>query len=282
MQIKNSILIFSLLFFLFACGNKEEITVISVGKKKIGEKELSTLYGKYKESVDAKSISKASFISQIVERIILEEEAKKLGVSLTEDEINKFLKENNIDEKKKDMAKLYLLRNKISEKLIIDVKVDEQLINEMEKNILEVQPEKYIFYQIVLRTKEEAIKVLNEIKSGLDFSRAVEEYSISPEKTREGLIDYLNADEIPSELLTELKKMKKGEISGVITTPFGFHIIKLKDYIPKSQIDKKIKREKAIQEAKKVLQGDIYADWISKKKKEYGVNIKWELVEKLN
>lgn len=282
MQIKNSILIFSLLFFLFACGNKEEITVISVGKKKIGEKELSTLYGKYKESVDAKSISKASFISQIVERIILEEEAKKLGVSLTEDEINKFLKENNIDEKKKDMAKLYLLRNKISEKLIIDVKIDEQLINEMEKNILEVQPEKYIFYQIVLRTKEEAIKVLNEIKSGLDFNRAVEKYSISPEKTRGGLIDYLNADEIPSELLTELKKMKKGEISGVITTPFGFHIIKLKDYIPKSQIDKKIKREKAIQEAKKVLQGDIYADWISKKKKEYGVNIKWELVEKLN
>lgn len=280
MQIKNSIIIL-LLFFLFACGNKGDI-VISVGKKKIDEKELNLLYGKYKDSVDVKSISKASFISQLVERIILEEESKKMGITLTEEEIKSFLKENNIDEKKKDMVKLYLLRAKLAEKLVENVRIDDQLINEMENNIPDVQPEKYIFYQIVLRTKEEAIKVLEEIRSGLDFTKAVEKYSISPEKSRGGLVDYLNADEIPSELLTQLKKMNKDEISGVITTPFGFHIIKLKEHIPKSQMDKKMKRERAMGEAKKVMQGNVYADWIDRKKKEYGVNIKWELVEKMH
>lgn len=281
MRVRNSLFVF-LIFYLFACGNNEETFVISVGKKRLSEKELYALYETYKASVDSKSISKASFISQIVERIILEEESKKLGVSLTDEEVMRFLKENNIDAKKKGMAELFLLRNKVSEKLMNDVEVNEQLINEMEKNILDVQPEKYIFYQIILRTKEEALKVLNEINNGLDFSKAVEIYSISPEKTRGGLIDYLNADEIPTELLSVLRKMKKEEISGVVATPFGFHIIKLKEHIPRSQIDKRVKRERAVEQAKKVLQGDIYADWISKRKKEYGVNIKWELVEKLN
>lgn len=280
MRIKNSL--FALfLCCLFACRDSGEI-VVSVGKRKMSDKELIDLYGRYKESVDIKSISKASFISQLVERIILEEEAKKIGVSLTDEEINIFIKENNIDEKKKEMAKLYLLRNKIAEKLVENNKIDENLINEIEKNILEIQPEKYVFYQILLRNKAEAIKALEEINKGLDFTKAVEKYSVSPEKSREGLVDYLNADEIPAELLTQLRKMKKGEISGIVTSPYGYHIIKLKEYIPKSHMDKNLRREKAIQEAKKVLKGDIYADWLTKKKKEYGVNIKWELVEKIN
>ncbi len=269
-----------MLFFLFACSNKGD-AVISVGKKKINEKELKILYENYKDSVDVKSISKASFISQLVERIILEEESKKIGVKLSEEEIKNFLKENNIDEKKIEMAKLYLLRSKFVEKLVENINIDEQLISETEKSILDVQPEKYIFYQIVLRKREEALKVFEEIRSGLDFAKAAEKYSISPEKSRGGLIDYLNADEIPTELLTHLKKMKKDDISGVIPTPFGFHIVKLKEYIPKSVIDKKLKREKALEEAKKVMKGNVYAHWIDNKKKEYGVKIKWELVEKL-
>lgn len=279
MLIKSSIFFF-MLFFLFACSNKGD-AVISVGKKKINEKELKILYENYKDSVDVKSISKASFISQLVERIILEEESKKIGVKLSEEEIKNFLKENNIDEKKIEMAKLYLLRSKFVEKLVENINIDEQLISETEKSILDVQPEKYIFYQIVLRKREEALKVFEEIRSGLDFAKAAEKYSISPEKSRGGLIDYLNADEIPTELLTHLKKMKKDDISGVIPTPFGFHIVKLKEYIPKSVIDKKLKREKALEEAKKVMKGNVYAHWIDNKKKEYGVKIKWELVEKL-
>ncbi|MCX7769858.1 MAG: peptidylprolyl isomerase [Proteobacteria bacterium] len=280
MQIKNRFLIF-LVFCFFACSNGGE-TIITVGKKTVTDKELLNLYAKYKESVDIKTISKASFISQLIERLILEEEAKKMGIVITEDEINAFLKENNIDEKKKDMVKHYLLRDKISHKLVEDIKIDEALINEIERNLLDVQPEKYIFYQIVLNSKEEAIKALEEIRGGLDFNKAVEKYSTLPEKTRGGIVDYLNADELPVELLNQLRKMKKGEISSIISSPFGFHIIKLKEYIPKGQIDKGDKRKRAIEEAKKVMQGNVYADWIAKKKKEYGVNIKWELVEKIN
>lgn len=279
-QKKNSFFLI-IIFVFFACSKNGEV-VIKIGKKNITDKELAFMYGQYKDSVDLKSISKASFISQVVEKMILEEEAKKLNVNISEEEINSFMKENSINEKKKEAIKLFLLRKHISEKLLENVPIDETIIADVEKNISDVRREKYVFYQIMVNNKEEALQALGEIKKGLDFEKAVEKYSKSPEKSRKGLVDYLNADELPHELLSELRKMKPGDISNVISSTFGFHIIKLKEHIPKGVIDRDTKKKMAIEEAKKILQGNIYADWLAKKKKEYGVSVKWELVEKLN
>ncbi len=278
--VKNSFIVF-LICVIFACSNKENV-VITVGKKVINEKELALLYARYKESTDVKAISKASFITQLVERIILEEEAKKMGITVTDNEIANFLQENNATEKKREIAKIFLLRKKIADKLVENQNIDESLVKEIEKNIPDERSEKYIFYQIMVRTREDAYKVLDEIKKGLDFEKAVEKYSISPDKNKNGLVDYLNASELPFEILNQLRKMKPGEVSNIVVSPYGFHILKLKEYIPKGIIDPKMKRKLAEEEARKVFQGNFYADWIANKKKEYGVNVKWEFVEKLN
>jgi parvulin-like peptidyl-prolyl isomerase len=280
LTVKNSLIVF-LVCVLFACGNKEKV-VITVGKKVINEKELALLYARYKESTDVKAISKASFITQLVEKIILEEEAKKMDITVTDNEIANFLQENNANEKKREIAKIFLLRRKIAEKLIENQQIDDSLVKEMEKNIPAERSEKYIFYQIMLRTREDAYKALDEIKKGLAFEKAVEKYSISPDKNKNGLIDYLNADELPFEILNQLRKMKPGEVSNVVVSPYGFHILKLKEYIPKGTIDAQAKRKLSEEEARKVFLGNFYADWIAKKKKEYGVNVKWEYIEKLN
>jgi len=277
---RNSIIVF-LICVLFACSNKES-AVITVGKKAIDEKELALLYTRYKESTDVKAISKASFITQLVERIILEEEAKKMGITVTDSEIVNFLQENNATEKKREIAKIFLLRKKIAEKLVENQNIDESLVKEMENSIPAERSEKYIFYQIMVRTREDAYKALDEIKRGLGFEKAVEKYSISPDKSKNGLVDYLNTNELPIEILNQLRKMKPGEVSDIVASPYGFHILKLKEYIPKGTIDTQAKRKIAEEEAWKVFQGNFYADWFAKKKKEYGVNIKWEYVEKLN
>lgn len=281
MQKTNKLLYVFLFLYVFACGENSKVAII-IGNKKITDKKLSFMYKDYMASVDTKSVSKASFVSHVVEKEILEDETKKMGIVIPKEEEDIFLKENNIDERKRGIVKLILLRKHVTEKLMQNVTINEEMLEGVEKNILDVQPDKVIFYQILVNKKEIALQALDEIKKGIPFEDVVKKYSQSPEKNKGGLVDYLNADELPSEILMELKKMKPGDVSPIVTSPYGFHILKLKEFIKKHNLDKESKRKIAMEVAKKMMVGEMYGDWIAKKRKEYGVQVKWDIIEQIN
>lgn len=271
-------LFISILSFLLLCCTKRDDVVIEIGKKKIGKTKLAELF----EKNNAKdSLNRANIISQIIEMTILEEEAKKMGLSISKEEVESFIKESDLSEKHGDIARLYLLRQKVAKALSSDFEPPDERVEEKAKEGKEVEPSKYIFYQIVLNSEESAYKVLDEIKKGLPFEEAAKRYSITPEGKRGGLIDYLNADELPRELLAVLKGMKEGEISSVVKSPFGFHILKLKEYRKERKITAEEKMEMAKREVKMEMAGERYADWLAKKKEEYKVRVKWEEIEKI-
>jgi peptidyl-prolyl cis-trans isomerase SurA len=81
----------------------------------------------------------------------------------------------------------------------------------------------------VTRTREQARelaqKVLSEVHSAADFSRAIDQYSEDSSRERGGDIGSVGRGRLALAFETSLFGLKVGERSGVVETEFGFHII---------------------------------------------------------
>lgn len=107
----------------------------------------------------------------------------------------------------------------------------------------------------VAKAKAEAQKVLDEAKKkGTDFAELVKKYSQGPDAQNGGDLGYFTRDQMVPALAEAAFALKKGEISELVRTPYGFHIIKVEDVRPertipleeaRSEIELTLKRQKA-------------------------------------
>jgi len=84
--------------------------------------------------------------------------------------------------------------------------------------------------------KAEAEKILAQIKKGGDFSQLAGQFSEDATKSKGGDLGFFARGQMVQSFEESVFGLKKGEVSGVVETPFGFHIIKLDEIAPaKSQ-----------------------------------------------
>jgi len=76
---------------------------------------------------------------------------------------------------------------------------------------------------------EKAQQVLDELKKGTDFSKIAISVSSGQNALQGGLLGWLKAGQLPITFSEQLSKMEKNDISDLIRSPSGFHIIKLND-----------------------------------------------------
>jgi len=108
-------------------------------------------------------------------------------------------------------------------------------------------PERVIARQIVLTSEKEAQEILKTLKSKKTrFQAMAKKYSIGPEGERGGLLDPIYKGEEPPGFHI-LFTMKKGQLSPIVRSPYGYHIFKLEKregakVLPFSQVKDEIKR----------------------------------------
>jgi peptidyl-prolyl cis-trans isomerase C len=132
-------------------------------------------------------------------------------------------------------AKDKILRQSYIENLIKTSVTDEK-INEKYleiSNNLEGKKE-YALSHIVVKTKEEAEKILSEIKSAKlatnKFNELAKKYSIDKNTAEKGgNLDYILEDDMIKEISDSVDQLKNDEISNPIQTKFGWHLIKIND-----------------------------------------------------
>ena len=99
---------------------------------------------------------------------------------------------------------------------------------------------------ILVKTDQEAKSILSKIKRGQKFEKLAAQYSIDPTAKKEGDLGWFSKGQLVPEFEKSVYTLRKGRISGVVKTQFGYHIIKLDDIkvIPKrdfSQVKDQIK-----------------------------------------
>jgi peptidyl-prolyl cis-trans isomerase SurA len=74
-----------------------------------------------------------------------------------------------------------------------------------------------------------AAKALAEARAGEDFSRLAAAYSDAPDAMRGGAIGWRAHERLPELFSGALAKMNAGEVSELLRSPAGFHLLKLVD-----------------------------------------------------
>ncbi|MDY0011640.1 MAG: peptidylprolyl isomerase [Rhodocyclaceae bacterium] len=81
----------------------------------------------------------------------------------------------------------------------------------------------------LMRLKARADEVMARLRSGDDFSRVAATYSDAPDSTSGGVVGWRGRDRMPALFLDSIKDLRPGQITPVLRSPAGLHIIKLMD-----------------------------------------------------
>lgn len=188
----------------------------------------------------------------IIEKLILQK-AKQENVVVSDKEI-----EDSIAELKKNPQFAMIMKfQKIS---MDDLKAREKFIQTLKKLISKniTQEEKKKFFEknketlekvkashILVAKKEVALDILNQIKSGKDFSELAKKHSTDEgTKNKGGDLGSFAKQDMQPEFSKTAFKLKAGEISEPVKTKFGWHIIKVEE-----KFDTCDKLDKEIEEA---------------------------------
>ncbi|MDR2239894.1 MAG: peptidylprolyl isomerase [Zoogloeaceae bacterium] len=79
----------------------------------------------------------------------------------------------------------------------------------------------------LLRLQARAEEALTQIRSGADFGQIAANYSDAPDGLSGGALGWRPMERLPSLFSEAVARMKPGEVSEVLRSPAGFHILKL-------------------------------------------------------
>ena len=87
-------------------------------------------------------------------------------------------------------------------------------------------PDRVHCAHILVKSESEAKAVLERLKRGEKFGKVAQEVSRCPSRKRGGDVGTFTRGKMVKEFETAAFALKKGEVSSVIKTKFGCHVIK--------------------------------------------------------
>jgi len=238
-----------------------------------------------KVKVVNKKASNLNLVLSEEDENLVKDQVKSIIEYLGEDTIENIGADNEIVEK---MMKESLLANKVFEeatkdfeadqdKIQADIDVDLKDMKETDPKVLLKQVRaKHILIKADDTNKEEAKQtaegILKRIKDGEDFVSLVKEFSQDEGSIeKDGEYTFPRGQMVP-EFEEKAFSMKPGEVSDLVETQFGYHIIKLEEIIEPTEEDvagfeekiidyEKGLREQYIQQQKEVAFTAQYEEW---------------------
>ncbi len=87
-------------------------------------------------------------------------------------------------------------------------------------------PNKVHCAHILVKTEQEAKSIMDRLRKGEKFANIAKQVSLCPSGKRGGDLGTFARGKMVREFETAAFALKKGEISSIVKTKFGFHIVK--------------------------------------------------------
>ncbi len=157
-------------------------------------------------------------------------EIAKIKVNFdSETEFNEALRRSNLTlNQLKDNLNRQFMIEKAIEQEYAKIEISEEEISQYyEKNeALFFEPEKRKIRHILVETTEEAQIILNQLNDGIvDFDRLARDKSLCPSSERGGDLGYITQGQMVRDFELTAFSLEVGEISGIVETEYGYHII---------------------------------------------------------
>lgn len=276
-----------------ALVNNEVITLSELeefGSRLFHQLKESTLPAEREEKLQK---ARREALEQLIENKLLEQEIRKRKVEVSEREVEaavaEILKHNRLTENElkvalakegisyvayrrhiqDDLGKMRLINREIKSKIVVNEEDLKKIYQEKIKEFTD--PVEVKLQQIFIpwprggtaeeikNTEEKVTTLWRRARQGEDFTELARNYSLGPEAKDGGLLGYFKKQELIPELEEVAFKMEVGEISEIIRSPHGFHILRLlerKGGTPKpfTEVAPKIREAKLQEEAEKKFQ----------------------------
>ena len=97
------------------------------------------------------------------------------------------------------------------------------------------EPEQVKLAQIVLKSENDAKQIQEELRKGKKLSDLAREFSVAPEAAQDGEIGWIEKGTL--EVFDKAFSMPVGQKSGILKSPYGFHILEVKGKKPETVLD---------------------------------------------
>lgn len=289
-------------------GGKEESppppaarVVAKVGSRTITDQDLEMEFKHYKvvfrldkpEARDKADKLRKSLLSRIVDNVILEMEADRLGVTVTPGELdvevktllgeydepglNQTLTRNQM---KLDVWRKLLERNLRIKRLIeneVESKInvtDAEVREYYDKNAEDFKlPERLRVLQIMVKDEADAVNVRKKLMAKADFGTMAKERSQSPDAAQGGDLGFYSKGQLPPEFENAVFNLKEGDISDVVRSIYGLHIFKVVKKEKPRDMTFAEASEKILDILKTNKRDEEFAGWLAKVKSGVPVTI---------
>lgn len=224
---------------LVGCSNAggEDKVLAQVNDETLTLKEfnqqLSELPPQYQRMLKTKGAYE-EIVDQWINTRLLVEEAKQMGLDKRED----------IEKKLADIKNQILAEEVIKERILNEVKIDETEVEKYyadHKEDFNPQVEvraRHILIKVnedadtptITKAEKKAEEILGKVKApGADFAELAGKYSEDPMAEKGGDLGFFSEGQMVKPFEQAAFALEEGEISDLVRTQFGFHIIKLEE-----------------------------------------------------
>lgn len=255
---------------------QDKTTLVQINDKKISATEFDKRYEQNSQLVPGQKPSKQDVLKNVIYFELATQEARRLNVH----------KDDDIREQFDILLYQALVRKNVQPK-IDQLKIGEKDVREYyEANpllrtqhiVLLTRPDMSAADITNIRTK--GSKILTEIREGKGtFESYVEKYSEGPSAKTGGDVDWGARHKLLPEYYDAALALKKvGDVSDIVNTPYGFHIIKLSGRKPYKEIDN-IYKDFIIRSLKEQRGQAIYDEYFEGLRKKAKVTINETLLK---
>jgi len=254
---KKFVICLFLALLVISCAKKDDGKVLATidGEKVTLQefnKELDKIPMNMKMLVASES-GKKNYLDRLVVKKLLLKEASKAKIE----------SDKEFQERVNDIKEQLLIETLLKKKITADTQMSEDDLKKYyEEHKEEFKKDGEINTRhILLKTEEEAKQVQAKLQKGEDFTELAKKYSIDPNvKASGGEIGFQpKGSLIPEYENAAFKLTKVGQVSGIVKTQFGYHIIRLEgakppSYVPLEEVKDFIKQKNAQEKQKEVLE----------------------------
>jgi peptidyl-prolyl cis-trans isomerase C len=230
-------------------------------------------------------------LDALIQRELLYQESQKKGIEVKEETVNEMFKRRFPDEGqfkkmmgnmdlteadiksqfKKGMAIQKLIQKEIGDKLVVSEKEAEayyerspELFKEPEQVrashiLIKVDPEAEASQKAEAKKRMEEIQ--KRLQKGKAFSALAKEFSQCPSNAKGGDLGYFRKGQMVKPFEEAAFSLKPGELSGIVETRFGYHLIKT--------VDKKAAGTASFEEAKPRIEQALQREKLEEELRRY-------------
>ena len=273
-----------LVFWVTAVQAEEKEVVAKVDGKVITKAEFQQLLKRRGGEVPLDKKMEIDLLNNLVQTIALGDAARGKGLDKRKD-VQEIVKLNT-----DSVLANILIKEEVLDKISVS---DEQAKNYYEKHLAQFKiPEKARVRHIMIKAdksatddvkkkaREKAEEVLKKIKAGEDFAKLAMDYSDDPgSKAKGGDLGFFEKGKMFKTFDEAAFKLNPGEVSDIVETPYGYHIIKMGEKKEKEIQPYESVKDRVMTMAKDEIKAEKMKEYLSQVMKQADIKIFSEVLE---